>query len=209
MPDFWQFPTGSMGIGPSMRSTRRASCATSHTGPAAGAPTAERRGVGLLRRRRDGRAGVDGRALPRRARGLDNCTFVINCNLQRLDGPVRGNGHIVDELESALRRRRLERRQVPLWGYWDLLFARDHGHALMRAFAHTVDGQFQTLSANDGAFNRRVFFGENPELGETPWSSTSATAKGVNGLRPGGHDADPRRPCRRRRPRRPWCWRRR
>ena len=96
---------------------------------------------------------------------LDNCTFVINCNLQRLDGPVRGNGRIVDELESVFAGAGWHVDQVPVERRdWDVLFARDHGHALMRAFAHTVDGQFQTLSAKDGAFNREVFFGQNDEL---------------------------------------------
>ena len=88
----------------------------------------------------------------------------INCNLQRLDGPVRGNGRIVDELESLFAGAGWHVIKC-LWSSdWDVLFARDHGHALMRAFAHTVDGQFQTLSAKDGAFNREMFFGQNPEL---------------------------------------------
>ena len=76
---------------------------------------------------------------------LDNCTFVINCNLQRLDGPVRGNGRIVDELESLFAGAGWHVIKC-LWSSdWDVLFARDRGHALMRAFAQTVDGEFQTL----------------------------------------------------------------
>jgi pyruvate dehydrogenase E1 component len=117
---------------------------------------------------------------------LDNCTFVINCNLQRLDGPVRGNGRIVDELESLFAGAGWHVIKC-LWSSdWDVLFARDHGHALMRAFAHTVDGQFQTLSAKDGAFNREVFFGQNPELLALV---ADLRDEDIDRLRRGGHDA--------------------
>ena len=117
---------------------------------------------------------------------LDNCTFVINCNLQRLDGPVRGNGRIVDELESLFAGAGWHVVKC-LWSSdWDVLFARDHGHALMRAFAHTVDGQFQTLSAKDGAFNREVFFGQNAELKALV---ADLRDEDIDRLRRGGHDA--------------------
>jgi pyruvate dehydrogenase E1 component len=117
---------------------------------------------------------------------LDNCTFVINCNLQRLDGPVRGNGRIVDELESVFAGAGWHVVKC-LWSSdWDVLFARDHGHALMRAFAHTVDGQFQTLSAKDGAFNREVFFGQNDELKALV---ADLRDEDIDRLRRGGHDA--------------------
>ena len=117
---------------------------------------------------------------------LDNCTFVINCNLQRLDGPVRGNGRIVDELESVFAGAGWHVIKC-LWSSdWDVLFARDHGHALMRAFAHTVDGQFQTLSAKDGAFNREVFFGQNDELKALV---ADLRDEDIDRLRRGGHDA--------------------
>ncbi|MBV9891678.1 MAG: pyruvate dehydrogenase (acetyl-transferring), homodimeric type, partial [Rhizobacter sp.] len=117
---------------------------------------------------------------------LDNCTFVINCNLQRLDGPVRGNGRIVDELESVFAGAGWHVVKC-LWSSdWDVLFARDKSQALMRAFAHTVDGQFQTLSANDGAFNRKVFFGQNDELRALV---ADLRDDDIDRLRRGGHDA--------------------
>jgi pyruvate dehydrogenase E1 component len=117
---------------------------------------------------------------------LDNCSFVINCNLQRLDGPVRGNGRIVDELESLFAGAGWHVIKC-LWSSdWDVLFARDHDHALARAFAHTVDGQFQTLSAKDGAFNREVFFGQNPALLALV---ADLRDEDIDRLRRGGHAA--------------------
>ena len=111
---------------------------------------------------------------------------MINCNLQRLDGPVRGNGRIVDELESLFAGAGWHVVKC-LWSSdWDVLFARDHDHALARAFAHTVDGQFQTLSAKDGAFNREVFFGQNPELLALV---ADLRDEDIDRLRRGGHDA--------------------
>ena len=84
-------------------------------------------------------------------------------NLQRLDGPVRSNGRIIDELEEHFSAGWNVIKV--LWGSdWDALFASDRTGALLRAFAHTVDGQFQTFSANDGQYNRERFFGQNPEL---------------------------------------------
>src|SRR6202008_3889755 len=84
---------------------------------------------------------------------LDNLTFIINCNLQRLDGPVRGNGQIIQELESLFAGAGWNVIKV-LWGSdWDPLFARDEHHVLLRQLALTVDGEYQTLGANDGAYN--------------------------------------------------------
>ncbi|MCM2248618.1 pyruvate dehydrogenase (acetyl-transferring), homodimeric type, partial [Klebsiella pneumoniae] len=84
--------------------------------------------------------------------------------LQRLDGPVRGNGQIIQELESLFAGAGWNVIKV-VWGSdWDALFARDHHHALLRRFAETVDGQYQTLGANDGAYNRAHFFDLDPEL---------------------------------------------
>jgi len=95
---------------------------------------------------------------------LDNLTFIINCNLQRLDGPVRGNGQIIQELESLFTGAGWNVVKV-LWGSdWDPLFARDTHHVLLRRFAATVDGQYQTLGANDGAYNQQHFFNLDPEL---------------------------------------------
>jgi pyruvate dehydrogenase E1 component len=84
---------------------------------------------------------------------LDNLTFIINCNLQRLDGPVRGNGQIIQELESLFTGAGWNVIKV-LWGSdWDALFSRDRDHVLLRALASTVDGQYQNLGAKDGAYN--------------------------------------------------------
>ncbi len=95
---------------------------------------------------------------------LDNLTFVINCNLQRLDGPVRGNGQIIQELEALFAGAGWNVIKV-LWGSdWDPLFARDHANVLLKQLANTVDGQYQTLGANDGAYNQANFFQLTPEL---------------------------------------------
>ena len=184
MPDFWQFPTGSMGIGPiNAIYQARFLRYLAHRGLV---PDQGRRVWGFF-----GDGEMDEpesiAALSLAAReGLDNCTFVINCNLQRLDGPVRGNGRIVDELESLFAGAGWHVVKC-LWSSdWDMLFARDTGHALMRAFAQTVDGQFQTLSANDGAFNRRVFFGQNEELAALV---SRFADDDIDRLRRGGHDA--------------------
>ena len=195
MPDFWQFPTGSMGIGPInaiyqarfLRYLAHRGLLPDQNRREDGEDTApERRVWGFF-----GDGEMDEpesiAALSLAAReGLDNCTFVINCNLQRLDGPVRGNGRIVDELESLFAGAGWHVVKC-LWSSdWDVLFARDQGHALMRAFAQTVDGQFQTLSANDGAFNRSVFFGQNPELAALVERFSDDD---IDRLRRGGHDA--------------------
>jgi pyruvate dehydrogenase E1 component len=184
MPDFWQFPTGSMGIGP-INSIYQA------------------RFMRYLQNR--GLAHTDARtvwgffgdgemdepesigALSLAAReGLDNLVFVINCNLQRLDGPVRSNGRIVDELEAQFNGAGWNVIKV-LWGSdWDALFERDKTGALQRAFAHTVDGQFQTFSANDGAYNRAHFFGQNPALAALVEQMSDDD---IDRLRRGGHDA--------------------
>jgi pyruvate dehydrogenase E1 component len=190
MPDFWQFPTGSMGIGPInaiyqarfMRHLQHRGLLDSEGG--AGQP--QRRVWGFFGDgEMDEPESIAALSLAARER-LDNCSFVINCNLQRLDGPVRGNGRIVDELESLFAGAGWHVVKC-LWSSdWDVLFARDHGHALMRAFANTVDGQFQTLSAKDGAFNREVFFGQNPELRALV---ADLRDEDIDRLRRGGHDA--------------------
>ncbi|MCP5476519.1 MAG: pyruvate dehydrogenase (acetyl-transferring), homodimeric type, partial [Rhodanobacteraceae bacterium] len=117
---------------------------------------------------------------------LDNLTFVINCNLQRLDGPVRGNSRIIDELEALFAGAGWNVIKV-IWGSdWDPLFARDVSGELLRAFAQTVDGQFQTFSANDGAYNRERFFGQNAELARLVADLSDAD---IDRLKRGGHDA--------------------
>ncbi len=188
MPDFWQFPTGSMGIGPiNAIYQARFMRYLQHRGllAAANGPT-QRRVWGFFGDgEMDEPESIAALSLAAREQ-LDNCTFVINCNLQRLDGPVRGNGRIIDELESVFAGAGWHVVKC-LWSSdWDVLFARDHGHALMRAFAHTVDGQFQTLSAKDGAFNREVFFGQNDELKALV---ADLRDEDIDRLRRGGHDA--------------------
>ena len=188
MPDFWQFPTGSMGIGPiNAIYQARFLRYLEHRGLLkAGAGPAQRRVWGFFGDgEMDEPESIAALTLAAREQ-LDNCTFVINCNLQRLDGPVRGNGRIVDELESVFAGAGWHVIKC-LWSSdWDVLFARDKSHALMRAFARTVDGQFQTLSANDGAFNRAVFFGQNDELKALV---ADLRDEDIDRLRRGGHDA--------------------
>ena len=90
---------------------------------------------------------------------LDNLTFVINCNLQRLDGPVRGNGKIIQELEAFFRGAGWNVVKV-IWGRgWDRLLAADKDHALVHLMNETLDGDYQTFKANDGAYVREHFFG--------------------------------------------------
>ncbi len=184
MPDFWQFPTGSMGIGPinaiyQARFMRYlANRGLAHT---QGRKVWGFFGDGEM----DEPESTGALSLAARE-GLDNLVFVINCNLQRLDGPVRSNGRIIDELEAHFTGAGWNVIKV-IWGSdWDALFARDRSGALLRAFAQTVDGQFQTFSANDGAYNRERFFGQNPELAAL---AGQLSDEDIDRLRRGGHDA--------------------
>jgi pyruvate dehydrogenase E1 component len=116
---------------------------------------------------------------------LDNLVWVVNCNLQRLDGPVRGNGRIIDELEALFGGAGWHVIKL-VWGSdWDGLFARDVHGALVRAFAQTVDGQFQTFAAKDGRYNREHFFGQSPELAAL---AQGLTDEQIDRLKRGGHD---------------------
>src|SRR5574343_302114 len=183
MPDFWQFPTGSMGIGPisSIYHARFMHYLT------------HRKILNCEGRKVWGVFG-DGEmdepesmsALTLAAREkLDNLVWVVNCNLQRLDGPVRGNGRIIDELEKLFAGAGWNVIKL-VWGSdWDGLFARDTTGALTRAFAHTVDGQMQTFAAKDGRFNRDNFFGQNPELAAL---AQGMTDEQIDRLKRGGHD---------------------
>ena len=117
--------------------------------------------------------------------GLDNLVWVVNCNLQRLDGPVRGNGRIIDELEKLFAGAGWNVIKL-VWGSdWDGLFARDITGALTKAFANTVDGQMQTFAAKDGRFNRDNFFGQNAELARLAQGMTDDQ---IDRLKRGGHD---------------------
>jgi pyruvate dehydrogenase E1 component len=183
MPDFWQFPTGSMGIGPisSIYHARFMRYLTHRN-----LQNCEGRKVwGVFG---DGEMDEPESmcALTLAAREkLDNLVWVVNCNLQRLDGPVRGNGRIIDELEKLFAGAGWNVIKL-VWGSdWDGLFARDTSAALVRAFAHTVDGQMQTFAAKDGRFNRDNFFGQNEELAKL---AQGMTDEQIDRLKRGGHD---------------------
>jgi pyruvate dehydrogenase E1 component len=183
MPTFWQFPTGSMGIGPiNAIYQARFMRYLQHRGLA---ETGKRHVWGVFGDgEMDEPESIAALTLAARER-LDNVTFVINCNLQRLDGPVRGNGQIIQELEGLFAGAGWNVVKV-LWGSdWDPLFARDTQHALLKQLAATVDGQYQTLGANDGAYNQEHFFQLNAELKKLV---AHMSAGEVDALRRGGHD---------------------
>jgi pyruvate dehydrogenase E1 component len=183
MPDFWQFPTGSMGIGP-ISSIYQARFMRYLT---------DRQLLNCNSRKVWGVFGdgemdepesMSALTLASRER-LDNLVWVVNCNLQRLDGPVRGNGQVINELEKLFRGAGWNVIKL-IWGSdWDGLFARDKTGALLRAFAKTVDGQMQTFAAKDGRFNRENFFGQNPELAHL---AQGMTDEQIDRLKRGGHD---------------------
>jgi len=183
MPDFWQFPTGSMGLGPiSAIYQARFMRYLEHRGLLA---ASDRKVWGFFGDgEMDEPESIGALALAARER-LDNLVFVINCNLQRLDGPVRGNSRIIDELEGVFTGAGWNVVKV-VWGSdWDALFERDRSQALLRAFAETVDGEFQTLSSKDGRYNRERFFGQSPELAALVEAMTDAE---IDRLHRGGHD---------------------
>jgi len=183
MPDFWQFPTGSMGLGPLnaiyqarfmryLDNRKILSC--------------EKRKVWAFvgDGEMDEPESLAGLSLAARE-GLDNLIFVVNCNLQRLDGPVRGNGSVVQELEGLFAGAGWNVIKL-LWGSdWDPLFARDHDGVLLKRLHETVDGEFQTYAATDGRFNREHFFNKYPELQELV---AHMSDEDIDRLRRGGHD---------------------
>ncbi len=183
MPDFWQFPTGSMGLGPiSSIYQARFMRYLHHRGvkDTGGSRVWGVFGDGEM----DEPESMSALTLAAREK-LDNLIWVVNCNLQRLDGPVRGNGRIIDELEALFAGAGW--RVIKLvWGSdWDGLFARDPGGALARAFSRTVDGQFQTFAAKDGRYNRDHFFGQDPQLAAL---AQGLTDEQIDRLKRGGHD---------------------
>jgi pyruvate dehydrogenase E1 component len=183
MPQFWQFPTGSMGIGPiSAIYQARFLRYLEHRGLA---DTASRHVWGVFGDgEMDEPESVGALSLAARER-LDNLTFIINCNLQRLDGPVRGNGQIIQELESLFAGAGWNVIKV-LWGSeWDALFARDTQHALLRRLAATVDGEYQNLGAKDGAYNVEHFFKKDLEIQALVAHMTDGE---IDALKRGGHD---------------------
>ncbi|HWW32815.1 MAG TPA: pyruvate dehydrogenase (acetyl-transferring), homodimeric type [Steroidobacteraceae bacterium] len=162
MPDFWQFPTVSMGLGPMMAMFQaRFTRYLEHRGLVK--PSDQRVWAFLGDGEMDEPESMGALTMPVRE-GLDNLVFVINCNLQRLDGPVRGNGKIIQELEAAFLGAGWNVIKV-LWGSrWDPLLARDYKGILRRVMEETVDGEYQNFKAKGGAFTREHFFGKDPEL---------------------------------------------
>jgi pyruvate dehydrogenase E1 component len=184
MPDFWQFPTVSMGLGPIMAiyqarfmryltdrgivdtSKRKVWC---HLGDG---ETDEPESLGAI-------------ALAGREQ-LSNLVFVVNCNLQRLDGPVHGNGKIIQVLETIFRGAGWNVLKV-IWGdRWDPLLEADHDGLLVRRMEEAVDGEYQTYKARHGAYVREKFFGKYPELAERVKDMSDEEIWALNR---GGHDA--------------------
>ena len=185
MPDFWEFPTVSMGLAPIMSIYQarfnqylkdRGLCDTS--------------GVRVWAFLGDGEMDEPealGAITLASREGLDNLIFVINCNLQRLDGPVRGNGNIIQELEGAFRGAGWNVVKV-LWGAdWDPLFAADQDGVLIERMNETIDGEWQKYTVESGAYSREKFFGKDPRLARLvePLSDEQ-----IRKLRLGGHDPE-------------------
>ncbi len=184
MPDFWQFPTVSMGLGP-MQAIMQARFIRylEHRGltPASDQKVWCFLGDGEM----DEPESMGALTLPVRER-LDNLVFVINCNLQRLDGPVRGNGKIIQELEAAFLGAGWNVIKV-VWGSrWDQLLARDTAGLLRQRMEEAVDGEYQAFKAKGGAFTRENFFGKYPELKELV---ANMSDEEIWRLNRGGHDS--------------------
>ncbi|MBU6211363.1 MAG: pyruvate dehydrogenase (acetyl-transferring), homodimeric type [Gammaproteobacteria bacterium] len=162
MPDFWQFPTVSMGLGPMQAIFQaRFQRYLEHRGLIA--PSDRKIWAFLGDGEMDEPESMGALTMPVREK-LDNLVFVINCNLQRLDGPVRGNGKIIQELEAAFLGAGWNVVKV-LWGSrWDPLLAKDSQGLLRRVMEECVDGEYQNFKAKGGAYTRENFFGKYPEL---------------------------------------------
>ncbi|MCA3131787.1 MAG: pyruvate dehydrogenase (acetyl-transferring), homodimeric type [Betaproteobacteria bacterium] len=183
MPDFWQFPTVSMGLGPIMAIYQARFMKYLQD---RGLVNTEGRkvwcflGDGEIDEPESmGAIGVAARE------HLDNLIFVVNCNLQRLDGPVRGNGKIIQELEADFRGAGWNVIKL-IWGsYWDPLLARDRNGTLLKRMEEAVDGEYQTFKSKDGAYVRKHFFGKYPELLEMV---ATMSDDDIWRLNRGGHD---------------------
>jgi pyruvate dehydrogenase E1 component len=183
MPGFWQFPTVSMGLGPLLSIYQ---ARFNRYLKARGLASAEEPRVWCFA----GDGEVDepetlGAITLASREHLDNLTWVVNCNLQRLDGPVRGNGKIIQELEAAFRGAGWNVVKV-IWGSdWDGLLARDTRGLLLKRMEEALDGDFQKYSVEPGSYTRKHFFGRYPELLEMV---STLTDEQIRKLRRGGHD---------------------
>jgi len=183
MPDYWQFPTVSMGLGPIMAIYQARFMR--YLQDRGFATTSGRKVWAFLGDGETDEPESLGAISMAGREKLDNLIFVVNCNLQRLDGPVRGNGKIIQELESAFRGAGWNVIKV-IWGHrWDALLARDNEGLLVKRMMECVDGDFQTFKAKDGAYVREFFF-NTPELKAmvADWSD-----RDIWELNRGGHDA--------------------
>jgi len=183
MPGFWQFPTVSMGLGP-MAAVYQARF-NRYLAARGIADTGSARVWGFLGDgEMDEPESVGALSLAARE-GLDNLTFVVNCNLQRLDGPVRGNGKIIQELEATFRGAGWNVIKVIWAREWDDLLARDKDGVLLNKMNETLDGDYQRLAISDGAYIRENFFGPDPRLRALV---EHLTDDDLRKLRRGGHD---------------------
>jgi pyruvate dehydrogenase E1 component len=183
MPDFWEFPTVSMGLGPIM-SIYQARFNRYLEDRNLKKPSASKVWAFLGDGETDEPEALGAISLAAREK-LDNLIFVVNCNLQRLDGPVRGNGQIIQELEAIFRGAGWNVIKV-LWGSdWDPLLAADHDGLLAKRMGEIVDGQYQKYTVEDGAYLREHFFGTDPRLLDMVRHLSDEQLKK---LRLGGHD---------------------
>jgi pyruvate dehydrogenase E1 component len=183
MPDFWEFPTVSMGLGPIM-SIYQARFQRYLEDRGLKKPSPAKVWAFLGDGETDEPESLGAISLAAREK-LDNLIFVVNCNLQRLDGPVRGNGQIIQELEAVFRGAGWNVIKV-IWGSdWDPLLAKDHDGLLAKRMGEVVDGQYQKYAVEDGAYLREHFFGTDPRLLEMVKHLSDDQLKR---LRLGGHD---------------------
>jgi len=182
-PTFWEFPTVSMGLGPASAIYQAWTNRYLHL---RGIKDTSQQNVWAFLG--DGEMDEpESRGMLQLAaqQGLDNLTFVVNCNLQRLDGPVRGNGKIIQELEAQFRGAGWNVIKV-IWGReWDVLLNADKDRALVNLMNNTLDGDYQTFKANDGAYVREHFFGRDPR---TKALVANMTDDEIWALKRGGHD---------------------
>lgn len=183
MPDFWQFPTVSMGLGP-IQAIYQARFLKYLTDRGIKDCSKQRVYCFLGDGETDEPESLGAISLATRE-GLDNLTFIINCNLQRLDGPVRGNGKIIQELEGTFRGAGWEVIKV-IWGrYWDPLLYRDTDGKLAQVMQESVDGEYQNYKAKGGAYTREHFFGKTEE---TKAMVANLSDQDIWRLNRGGHD---------------------